>query len=132
MSIERGKNTDLKGNGVIMPYEINGKEATQEEVMDLMEDDDAIVTNLAIEFPNENKSVGPTTMEGFDIEADYLIFMVNTCTEMNASVTATFSNCGKLGGKTVIITVQDADHPSKENQSTFWSKLTKGWPGFWK
>lgn len=88
-----------------MNYFINGILTTKDKLLRWIRNPKTKVHKLTFEFENENKPNGPTTMEGFDITADYLIAMAEKSNEMNAEVTATFSNCGKLGGKTVIIKV---------------------------
>lgn len=88
-----------------MNYFINGIKTTKKKLLSWISDPKTTIQQLTIELPNENKSYGPPTMEGFDIPADFLISMAEKCDEMNAEITATFSDCGKLGGKTVVIKV---------------------------
>jgi hypothetical protein len=86
-------------------YKINGNIVSKKEFDDYLNDDQTIVENLSIELPNPNKSKS-ITMEGFDIPADLLVSMANKNDKMKSIVTCTFSNCGKLGGKTVTIMVE--------------------------
>lgn len=88
-----------------MKYFINGIRATKNKLLKWIDDPQTKVQEITFEFNNENKSVKPPNMNGFDIPADYLIAMAKKSNEMNAEVTSTFSNCGNLGGKTVIIKV---------------------------
>lgn len=88
-----------------MKYFINGIKTTKNKLLKWINNPKTTVTEITFNLPNKNKSDNPPNMEGFDITSDYLIAMAKKSDEMNAEVTATFYNCGKLGGKTVVIKV---------------------------
>lgn len=88
-----------------MTYKYNGKKVSKKKLLEKIDDPNTIIEEMTIELPNKKKS-NKVTMKGFTIEADLLIDMALKSEQMDASVTATFTNCGSLGGKTVKITVE--------------------------
>lgn len=88
-------------------YLINGLKTTKKKLLNWLKKPETIVTSLAVEFDNLNKdSLTPLTMEGFDIQKDYLIMLANKSISLDAEVKVTLENCRKLGGKTVILIVK--------------------------
>lgn len=89
-----------------MSYKYNGKKVSKKKLLEKIDDPNTVIESMTIELPNKKKKNKIHTMKGFTIEAEYLIALALKSEEMDASVTATFTNCGNLGGKTVKITVE--------------------------
>jgi hypothetical protein len=89
-----------------MSYKYNGKKVSKKKLLEKIDDPNTVIQEVSIQLPNKKKVNKKPTMEGFDIPKDLLIDMALQSDKLNGSITATFEKCGKLGGKTVKITVE--------------------------
>lgn len=89
-----------------MKFFWNDKKVSKEKLLKKLNDDKTVIQKLTLEFPNEHKTDEPPTMEGFDIPKEMILELAQRGDELGGEVTATFTNCGKLGGKTLVITVK--------------------------
>jgi hypothetical protein len=98
-----------------MGYFVNGVKTTKKKLFGWLGNPKTIVKSVSFEIGNPSKKKDEsTTMEGVDIPRELLINMAKQADRCNAIVTATFSNCGNLGGKTIVIKVGDFDPESDE------------------
>jgi hypothetical protein len=93
-----------------MAIKVNDVEMSEEEALKVLSDESTVVTKVSMDIDNPNKlRSDPPNMDGFDIPRDLLVSMAQESDNVNGGVTLTFSNCGKLGGKTLVITVKDTE-----------------------
>lgn len=88
-------------------YTLNDKKSSKKKILKYAKNPKNVIQEISVELLNKKKNPKKApTMEGFSIPSEYLIDLAEKSIEVDASVTATFTNCGKLGGKTVIIIVK--------------------------
>ena len=105
-----------KSNKFLPNVKINNKDITQDELDQILKDENQIIQSVSVELGNHRKlPQDKPTMEGFDIPKEFIIEMAENMDAMNAGkITSTFSNSGKLGNKTVKITLISPDYKEPE------------------
>ena len=107
-------------------YIVNGKEATQEEVKEMLNNPDLIVESISMQTPDKGGADDrPMTNEGFTLDAEDFSLWSSSMDRYNAGLMSmAFENSRKLMGKSVYITIVSPGYVPKWKMF-IWNLLRK-------